>query len=95
MEFKPLHTEITEKFNFEEITIIREEYFNYPNGKSNIYAKNVKGKIIWFAELPMIEDCYSNPMKIMGGYLRVSSWKGFDVQIDLENGKILENNFTK
>lgn len=63
MKPEALHTEIVDLKNFNEITIIREAPENYPKGKSNIYAKNSKGEILWFAELPLTGDIYFNPIQ--------------------------------
>ena len=90
-----IHTEIEEIVETDSLQIIRENYFKFPEGESNIYAKNVEDKIVWFAELPIDGDVYSNPMEFNDGKLKASSWKGFTVLIDIKNGKIIKSNFTK
>lgn len=62
MNFQPIHTKILEENRKADLTIIRESSNNYPKGKSNIYARNSLGKIIWHAELPFADDIYPNPI---------------------------------
>ncbi len=95
MNKKGIHTEIEEIIETDSLQIIRENYFQFPEGKSNIYAKDIEDKIVWFAELPIEEDSYSNPMEFKDGKLKASSWKGFTVLINIKNGKIISSNFTK
>ena len=95
MNNKGIHTEIEEIIKTDSLQIIRENYFQFPEGKSNIYAKNIEGKIVWFADLPIEGDSYSNPIEFNDGKLRASSWKGFTVLINIKNGKIINSNFTK
>jgi hypothetical protein len=95
MNKKGINTEIEEIVETDNLQIIREHYFQFPEGKSNIYAKDIEDKIVWFAELPMEGDCYSNPMEFKDGKLKASSWKGFTVLINIKNGKIISSNFTK
>ncbi len=63
MNEEALHTEIVERKTVGDIEIIREKYYQYTKGKSNIYAKNIEGEIIWYAELPIPEDIYSNAIQ--------------------------------
>lgn len=90
-----IHTKIVEIVEIDSLKIIRENYFQFPEGKSNIYAKGIEDKIIWFAELPIEGDVYSNPMEFKDGKLKVSSWKGFTAIINIKDGKIIKSNFTK
>ena len=91
MNKKGIHTEIEEIVEIDSLQIIRENYFQFPKGKSNIYAKDIEDKIVWFAELPIEGDSYSNPMVLKDGKLRASSWKGFTVLINIKNGKKKRN----
>ncbi|WP_375587428.1 hypothetical protein [Flagellimonas aurea] len=96
MRLQALHTEIVESFLVEGIHIVRENYMDYPEGESNIYAKDQEGQIIWFAELPDEKDCYSNDMIVRkDGLIQSSTWYGFTVLVDIANGKIIESKFTK
>lgn len=96
MKLQALHTEIVESFQVEGIHIIRENYIDYPEGESNIYAKDKDGHIIWFAELPNEKDCYSNDIIVRkDGLIQSSTWNGFTVLVDVANGKIIESKSTK
>ena len=63
MTAEAIHTEIVDKKTVDDIEIIRENPDNYPKGKSNIYAKNNEGRIVWYAELPLTGDIYPNPIQ--------------------------------
>ena len=63
MNISQLHTKIDDKKRINDITIIRESPDSYPKGKSNIYAVNDFGYIIWFAELPITGDTYINSIQ--------------------------------
>jgi hypothetical protein len=63
MKPKALHTQIVDLKKTNEITVVREDPDNYPKGKSNIYAKNEEGEILWFSELPVTGDSYCNPIQ--------------------------------
>ncbi|USD25795.1 hypothetical protein [Flagellimonas marinaquae] len=96
MELQAIHTEIVESLQVKGIHIVRENYIDYPEGESNIYAKDQEGQLIWFAELPNEKDCYSNDMIIRkDGLIQSSTWNGFTVLVDIANGKIIESKFTK
>lgn len=104
MKLNPLHTKIVENKRINDITIIRESPDNYPNGKSNIYSVDDFGKIVWFAELPMTGDIFTNPIQWdkdininsdNWNSFVVSSWNGFTVSIDCKTGKIKNKEFTK
>lgn len=95
MEHRALHTEIVQTLQFERFQIIRESSFQYPEGESNIYAKNEEGKIIWFAELPGKGDCYPNEMYLLrDGKVQTATWNGFTVLLNVSNGQIIESKFT-
>lgn len=63
MNFSPIHTTILEVKRIADLIVIRENSNNYPKGKSNVYAKNSLGEIIWNAELPFADDFYPNPIQ--------------------------------
>jgi hypothetical protein len=95
MNFKPRYTEIIQKIELDNMTIIRENYYGYPNSESNLYAKDNNGIVIWFAELPMINDCYSNEMRLVNDSITTGTWNGFTIILNAVNGKIIEQRFTK
>ncbi len=95
MNIKPRHTKIVETLKLDDKTIVREDYMKYPKSESNVYAIDNKGNIIWFAELPSVDDCYANKMRIENKLLKICSWNCFMVSLDLKNGKIIEKKFVK
>ncbi len=60
MNEKGIHTEILGSKKIGEIEIFQEEPYSFPNDKSNIYAKDSSGQILWYSEIPMEGDCYPN-----------------------------------
>lgn len=58
----PLHTHIVESKAVKDLIIVRECSKDYPIEKSNIYALNSNGDIVWFAELPSPGNIYVNPV---------------------------------
>lgn len=91
---KPISTSIRQVVRLGEHFIIREDHYEF-KGRSNIYCLN-NDEVIWYAELPSEDDVYSNEIKVTeNDTLKTSSWNGFTVEIDIENGKILEKYFTK
>lgn len=80
MIIEAIHTKIVERKSMDDLEIIREHPDNYPNGKSNIYAKNKEGKIVWYAELTMKGDIYPNPIQWNKSLNDKSkNWNGFFV----------------
>ena len=63
MNIQAIHTNILDEKEISDLRIIREDPNNYPKGKSNIYAKNAFGQIVWYAELLFTDDIYSNPIQ--------------------------------
>ena len=63
MNTKALHTKVIDSRIIDRFKIIQEDQKSYPSGKSNIYALDSDGKIIWEAELPFTDDIYPNPIK--------------------------------
>ena len=62
----------------------------------NLYAYNASGSIIWVAELPANSnfDAYTS-IKLKSGQLDAFSFSCNACHIDLSNGKIIEQKFTK
>ena len=92
---KPLHTKIEEIQNLKDGYLIRESYFEYPKGKSNIYKVSLSKKIDWYAELPFEDDVYSNPIILKENHFICASWKGVDSHISLKDGSIIESKLTR
>lgn len=90
---KAISTNIQQILLEGEDAIVLEDYIDFM-GKSNVYLLR-NNKIFWYAELPMEDDIYTGQMECVGDNLKLSSWKGFDVLIDIETGKILDSKFSK
>ena len=91
---KPISTNIKQIIKIDnDILIIREDSNNF-EGVSNVYClKN--SDLIWYSELPSEKDYYSNDLQFTGANLKVSSWDGQTVVLDIKTGKILHKIFTK
>lgn len=59
MASEALYTEITDSKTVNGLEIIHENFRNFPDSVSNIYAKNQKGEIVWYAEVPSPGDLYT------------------------------------
>jgi hypothetical protein len=91
-----MHTEIKQIIEKESYKIIREDYYKFPVGISNIYSLHLHERIEWFAELPSKDDAYTNMTETEdSNILNCSSWGGFDCLISIKSGKIIEKKFTK
>ena len=96
MKLIPRHTKIVETIETPFGTVVRENYYKYPESESNLYMIGPKNIILWFAERPMIDDAYANSIRqTKNETIKCSSWKGFDCEIDLRTGKLLNSVFTK
>lgn len=75
--------------------IILENYYKFI-GESNLYCIDKKSQqVIWFAELPMPDDIYSNKFSINNYEITIASWKGITVKIDSNTGKITDKILSK
>ena len=63
-------------------------------GFNNLVRIRPDGSIVWRADLPARDDPYTFAA-LEGTKLIASSWNGFSVEIDLETGKIISQEFTK
>lgn len=91
----PKHTNIKEAIDVNGGILVREDYFGYPKGESNIYLLIEGNKIEWFAELPMENDAYVNPIVLGKESFKCGSWNGFTCTVSLIDGKIINRLFTK
>lgn len=96
------HRPISTKFNHFQILnngyiLVIEEQFNYFNdGKSNLYCLNKNLEIQWF--LPFrLKNCNDFYVGFSPDSEKVfaNTWDCFRVEIDAENGEILNTEFTK
>jgi outer membrane protein assembly factor BamB len=75
--------------------IILENYYKFI-GESNLYCIDKKSQqVIWFSELPMPNDLYSNKFSINNSEITISSYNGITVKIDCNTGKIKDEIFSR
>lgn len=92
----PRHTRVVESLGTQFGTLVREDYYGYPKAESNLYLLNDNGAPVWFAERPMEDDAYANPIRSVGLIsVRCGTWNGFDCEIDLRSGKLTRADFVK
>ncbi|MBL0044772.1 MAG: hypothetical protein IPP33_10380 [Flavobacteriales bacterium] len=92
----PRHTRVVESIDTPFGTLVREDYFGYPQTESNLYLVDAKGDPLWFAERARANDAYANHIRFSGEFsVKCASWECFDCEIDLRNGKLIGAVFTK
>ena len=92
---EPLGTKIVQVLVKGDGIILREDYYQFPAGRSNVYCLDQDLALKWAAELPMPTDVYANPVIDRGETLECGSWQGFTCQLDPGSGKIVGSLFTK
>lgn len=63
-------------------------------GFQNLVRVRPDGSIVWRAELPGNDDKYVNA-KLIEGRLSAHSYGGYDVDIDVDTGRIIDRQFSK
>jgi len=58
----PVATRIVQVLHLAEHLIVREDYFHFPEGKSNLYCVDADLNLVWSAQLPGPSDIYANPV---------------------------------
>ena len=92
---KPLGTKIVQVEPRTSGIIVREDYYRFPPGDSNVYLLDYAFRLIWRAELPKPTDSYANPVEDHGDYLQCASWECFSCRICPDTGRIISKQFTK
>ena len=96
MDVHPRHTRVVETITTAFGVVVREDYYGYPTAESNLYMVDANGLPVWFADRAMDDDAYANPIRKSGeSSIKCASWNGFDCEIDLNTGKLLNAAFTK
>ena len=75
--------------------VVREDYYQFPRGQSNVYCLTNDFELVWSAELPSQNDVYANPVKATPEALFCSSWDCMSCTLSPETGRILKKVFTK
>lgn len=63
-------------------------------GFENLVRVKADGSIVWHAQLPESDDKYTYA-SFTGGKLAAYSYGGFDVEINLDNGRLTAKRFSK
>jgi hypothetical protein len=82
---------------YSNAAIVLYEYYrsDHPyGGFENLIRINPDGSIVWRAELPEGDDKYVHA-SMADGRLLAHSYDGYEVEIDLEDGKIISKVFSK
>lgn len=96
MAVHPRYTTVVQLLDTPFGTLVREDYYRYPESESNLYLIDGNSTPIWFAERPMDDDAYANPVvSVNPTRVRCGTRKGFDCEIDLRSGKLIRAEFTK
>jgi outer membrane protein assembly factor BamB len=88
---RPVGTSIVQLLPLGQRVLVREDYYQFPRGSSNVYCLDADFQQIWSAELPDQSDVY---VRIDSGP-SCSSWNGFYCTIDPDTGRIIKKEFTK
>jgi hypothetical protein len=69
---------------------------DHPYGEfRNLVRVRPDGSIVWRAELPGSDDKYVNAKLAAEGRLSAYSYRGYEVEIDLDTGRIVSKRFSK
>jgi hypothetical protein len=92
----PIGTSIVQALRIDSGIVVREDYYQFPRGQSNVYLLTENFVLVWSAELPWQRDVYANDVfPTMEGLLSCASWDGMSCTIHPETGHILKKVFTK
>ena len=91
----PIGTSIVQVLPVGSNLVVREDYYNFPPGRSNVYCLNSDFDLVWSAELPHQKDAYANPILESGRWLYCASWDCMNCTLDPETGRIVKSIFTK
>ena len=91
----PVGSRVVQVLELGEAVVVREEYYRFPRGESNVYCLDRQFELRWTAELPDPTDTYANPVTLGDGTLLCASWNGYSCTLDERTGRLLEKTFTK
>jgi len=92
---QPLGTKVVQCLPVDGHFVVREDYFQFPLGRSNVYCLDGRFEILWKAEIPGSSDAYSGPVSVTDAGLVCGSWEGYSCTIDPTTGRIRSKMFTK
>ena len=93
---EPIGTSIVQALPIGSRVVVREDYYEFPRGQSNVYCLTEDFDLAWTAELPWQNDIYANPViPTQDGFLSCASWDGMSCTLHPETGRIIKKVFTK
>jgi hypothetical protein len=92
---RPVGTRIVQLLPLGDRIVVREDYYQFPRGTSNVYCLDAELQRVWAAELPAETDVYANPVVQREAQLSCASWDGSTCTIDPATGRITHEEFTK
>jgi hypothetical protein len=92
---EPFATKVVQCAPIGDRVVVREDYYCFPRGQSNVYCLDENFRLIWKAELPSSTDVYANPVLVTDAGLVCASWEGDTCTLDGETGRIRSRVFTK
>lgn len=92
---RPIGTSIVQVLPIGSNIVVREDYYQFPRGQSNVYCVTEDFEPVWSAELPWQNDVYANPVIATPDGLSCASWDGMSCTLSPETGRILKKVFTK
>ena len=91
----PIGTHIVQILPLGDNIIVREDYYRFPRGRSNVYCLDSELRPVWFAETLASNEAYANQVTETNGCLVCCSWEGARCTIDAATGRILHKEFAK
>lgn len=91
----PIGTRIVQILPLGGNVIVREDYYRFPHGRSNVYCLDSEVRPVWSAETLAPSDLYANQIAETNGCLVCFLWEGARCNIDASTGRILHNEFAK
>lgn len=75
--------------------LVREDYYKFPHGRSNVYCVTDSLDVVWSVELPASDDVFCNDAELIDGKLFVWTWSCYRCEVDPQSGRLLAKQFTK
>ena len=74
--------------------LVREDFFRFPPGVSNLYCVDESLETVWSAVLPSPDDSYCNA-EVVDGKLFASTWNCYRCELETKSGRIIAKQFTE
>lgn len=92
----PIGTKVVQVLKFAaDRWLVREDYFRFPSGLSNLYCVDDNLGTVWSAALPSSDDSYCNDAEVVEGKLFAWTWNCYCCEIEAKSGRIVTKQFTK